>query len=125
MTFVARSSLACRRMAPYNLHTSPFLELSSPFTAYEAIKLLLLLPLLPLRLIVGCAVICIINSLAAWGVEEGEPLSAWRRRLVLASKELLPAVFLMMGFHVRVQGRENIARAQQLGAVGLFNHVAW
>lgn len=112
----------------YNVQNSPFLELRCPFTAYEALKMVLLLPLLLPRVLVGVgaiALIAAINSCVAWNWPVDRPLTPWRRRLVLASKELVFVVFTMIGFRVRVRGREHIAAAERLGAVAVFNHAAW
>ncbi|PNW78002.1 hypothetical protein CHLRE_10g460350v5 [Chlamydomonas reinhardtii] len=110
------------------LRDSPFLELGCPFTAYEALKMLLLLPWVPLRLCLGGAALvalAVINSAAAWGVPPDQPLPAWRRNVVLASKELVGVVLWALGFRVRVAGRRHLQQALQLGAVGVFNHASW
>ncbi|KAG2433324.1 hypothetical protein HXX76_008390 [Chlamydomonas incerta] len=110
------------------LKDSPFVELGCPFTAYEAAKLLILLPWVPLRLGLGGAalvLIAVINSTVAWGVPCDQPLPAWRRNVVLAAKELVGVVLWAMGFRVRVTGRQHLAAALQLRAVGVFNHASW
>lgn len=71
---------------------SPFIELNCPFTLYEALKMALLLPLVPLRIVVGglaLVAIAVINSIAAWQWPLDKPLTPMRRKLVLFSKELV------------------------------------
>lgn len=106
----------------------PFIELTTPFSTYEAIKMILLLPLVPIRATLGVLAFCLmtlVNMVAAYGCANDQPLSPWRRQLVLWGKELLIGTIWSMGFRVRVNGRENIAKAEALGSVILFNHVAW
>lgn len=79
------------------LDESPFLDLgSAPFTALEAVKLVLLLPLVVPRVLVGVLVLCLIaliNGAAAYNWPVDKPLTPARRRVVLVSKELLAIVF--------------------------------
>ncbi|GLC72510.1 hypothetical protein PLESTF_001258800 [Pleodorina starrii] len=113
---------------PEGLADSPFVELGCPFTLYEAFKMALLLPLLPLRLAFGglaLVAIATINSLAAWNWPLDTPLTPWRRRVVLLSKELVLVVLWCLGFRLRVRGRENIKLGERMGAVAVFNHVSW
>jgi hypothetical protein len=75
-----------------SLENSPFIELGCPFTLYEAIKMLLILPLVPLRLVIGglaLVAISVINSVTVWKWPLEKPLTPWRRRVVLLSKELV------------------------------------
>ncbi|GIL87534.1 hypothetical protein Vretimale_14747 [Volvox reticuliferus] len=111
-----------------NVAASPFIELGCPFNLYEAFKMLLLLPLLPFRLAIGglaLVAVALINSLVVrnWPLEK--PLTPWRRRAVLFSKELVLITLWCLGFRIRVRGRENIKIAERLGAVAVFNHVSW
>ncbi|EFJ39592.1 hypothetical protein VOLCADRAFT_100782 [Volvox carteri f. nagariensis] len=88
----------------------------------------LLLPLLPLRIAIGglaLVAIAIINSLAAWNWPPEVPLTPWRRRIVVLSKELVVITLWCLGFRIRIRGRENIKIAERLGAVAVFNHVSW
>lgn len=112
----------------YNTKDSPFLELRCPFTALEGLQMAIMLPLLPFRLAIGggaLVLIALVNSFAAYNWPVDKPLTPWRRRLVLASKELVWVVFTMLGFRVSVSGREHIRPAEEVGAVALFNHVSW
>lgn len=85
--------------------SSPFLELERPFTSYEAFKLVLLLPLMIVKLIIGVGTLCLIallNSLAAMGNADDQPLSPARRQVILfTSRYLLPVVHVCIGFRVR------------------------
>eukprot|EP00798_Chlamydomonas_sp_ICE-L_P011193 gene11193-18810_t len=111
------------------IEDSPFVELDRPFTAYEAFKMVVLLPLAIPRALIGClalVLIALINVLAVLGCGDIEaPMPAWRRRIILASKELLVVVVVMLGFKVTVKGRENIKKAEEAKAVVVFNHVSW
>lgn len=112
----------------YDVRSSPFLELQTPFTAYEAFKMVVLLPLVPLRILIAvlaCSVVAIINTCAAWGWPVDKPLTAKRRAWVLFSKEFLVVALWMLGFKVSVKGRENIRKAEDLGSVIVFNHVSY
>mmetsp|Transcript_17337 Transcript_17337/g.29646 ORF Transcript_17337/g.29646 Transcript_17337/m.29646 type:complete len:348 (+) Transcript_17337:126-1169(+) len=111
------------------LQDSPFLELSRPFTAYEAFKFVLLIPFILPRSFLGClalVIIAVINSLAVLGADLDQPIPSWRRAIIVCNVRcLLPVVFLCMGFHIKVKGREHLAAAHDLGAVAVFNHVSW
>lgn len=110
------------------LKDSPFFEYGTPFTAYEAFKLVLLLPLVPIRVLLGClaiALIALINGLAAYNWPVDKPLTPKRRSIVLQSRKLLTIVFYCLGFRIRVNGWEHIEQAERLGALLVFNHVAW
>ncbi|GIL63125.1 hypothetical protein Vafri_17254 [Volvox africanus] len=112
----------------YDTKNSPFLELRTPFSDAEAWRMLLLLPLVPLRLLVAalaCCVVAAVNTLAAWNWPVAEPLTESRRSWILFSKEFLLVVLWMLGFRVKVRGRENVARAAALGSVIVFNHVSY
>lgn len=107
---------------------SPFLDLSSPLTRYEVFKLVLLLPTVIPRIIVGLFVLIIIatiNSIAILGCNMEGPIAPWRRRICLMSKELLIIVFYMLFFRMRVRGRENLKAAERLKSIIVFNHVSW
>lgn len=107
---------------------SPFLELQTPFTAYEAFKFVLLLPVAVPRALIGVlaiALVALINSIAAWNWPVNKPLTPRRRAAILWSKELLIIVFWCLGFRIRVKGREHIKTAEELRSVACFNHVAW
>ena len=105
----------------YSVHDSPFFELNCPFTTYEAVKMVLLLPLVPLRLLlvlVGVCTMALLCSLACiGGLGQDQPLPIQRRRLVLLGKEALQLTLWAFGVHVRVQGRDNIQRAHEVGWV--------
>lgn len=106
----------------------PFFELTTPFNTYELVKMIVLLPLVPIRLVImvlSFSLMAFINAAAAYGCPIDQPLSAPRRQMVLWSKELLAITFWSLGFRIRVKGRENIAKAEAMGSVVLFNHVAW
>jgi lysophosphatidylcholine acyltransferase/lyso-PAF acetyltransferase len=107
---------------------SPFLELSSPLTRYEVFKLVLLLPTVIPRVVVGVFVLIIIatiNSIAIIGCNMEGPIAPWRRRICLISKELLIVVFYMLFFRMQVRGRENLKAAERLKSIIVFNHVSW
>ncbi|KAG2482434.1 hypothetical protein HYH03_018638 [Edaphochlamys debaryana] len=70
-------------------------------------------------------IVAIINAAAAWNWPVDKPLPANRRAWVLRSKEFLVIVLWMLGFRVKVTGRENIAKAEELGSVIVFNHVSY
>ena len=79
-----------------SISDSPFLELQAPFTAYEAFKMVLLLPVAIPRAIIGVlaiALVALINSIAAWNWPVNKPLTPRRRAAILWSKELLIIVF--------------------------------
>lgn len=112
----------------YDVRSSPFIELKTPFTAYEAFKMVLLLPLVPIRLLVAvlaCSVIAVINTFAASNWPLTKPLPKARRDWVLFSKEIFIVALWMLGFRVKVTGREHVKRAEQLGSVIVFNHVSY
>ena len=44
-------------------------------------------------------------------------MPAWRRKLVTAGANCAGFIMLMLGFRMRVRGRENVAEAKELGAV--------
>ena len=44
-------------------------------------------------------------------------MPAWRRNLVTAGANCAGFIMLMLGFRMRVRGRENVAKAKELGAV--------
>ncbi|PNG81818.1 hypothetical protein TSOC_015356, partial [Tetrabaena socialis] len=107
---------------------SPFLELRTPFSDAEAFRMVLLLVFFPIRMAIAVwavSVVAIINTWAAWGWPVDKPLTAERRAWVLYSKEFLVIVLWMLGFRVKVTGRENIRRAEELGSVIVFNHVSY
>lgn len=56
-----------------------------------------------------------------------KPLPRWRRRVVEMSSESCSRVVLFaMGFWwPRLIGAENYAKGQQMGAIGIFNHVSY
>ncbi|PNW83324.1 hypothetical protein CHLRE_05g248150v5 [Chlamydomonas reinhardtii] len=112
----------------YDLENSPFIELKTPFGDSEAWRMAIMLPLvIPRMLIMVCAfaVVALINTLAAWNWPVDKPLPASRRAWVLFSKEFMVVSLWMLGFRVKVTGRENIAKAEELGSVIVFNHVSY
>eukprot|EP00775_Hariotina_reticulata_P010920 gene10919-11075_t len=114
----------------YDVVNSPFIELETPFTTWEAIKMVLLLPTVPLRLVicvVSIIMVAIVNSIAIFGCDLEKPLPAWRRRLVeISSQTCSGTVLRAMGFWwPRVEGLENYRRGQEMGAIGIFNHVSY
>ncbi|GLC36238.1 hypothetical protein PLESTB_001365200 [Pleodorina starrii] len=113
---------------PYDTNDSPFLELRTPFSNTEACRMVILLVLVPVRLLIAvlaCCIVAVINTLAAWNWPVAQPLTERRRAWVLFSKEFLIVVLWMLGFRVKVKGRENIAKAEALGSVVVFNHVSY
>jgi 1-acyl-sn-glycerol-3-phosphate acyltransferase len=115
--------------AHYDTKTSPFLDLGMPFTAYEALKLVIFAPLLVLRCAVAlaaCTVLACFSAAASAGHPSMDtPFPPWRRRLAVTGSKLAGVVLWALGFQVRVEGRENIAAASALRCVALFNHVSW
>ncbi|GFR51156.1 hypothetical protein Agub_g13511 [Astrephomene gubernaculifera] len=112
----------------YDTRNSPFLELQTPFTDAEALRMVILLPLMIPRFLIAVltvSIVAIINTIVAWNWPVDKPLSVKRRALVLWSKELLIVVLWMLGFKITVKGRENIAKAEELGSVAVFNHVSY
>lgn len=107
---------------------SPFIELQSPFTVVEALKMLLLLPTVFPRVLIGVLtllIIAFVNSLAIVGCDLNAPLPPRNRQLCLYSKELLLVVFYMLGIRITVVGKHNLEIALSSGAVAVFNHVSW
>lgn len=54
----------------YDVVNSPYLELETPFTLWEAVKMALLLPTVPFRLCIAVAAIvavALVNSIAIFG----------------------------------------------------------
>ena len=50
-------------------------------------------------------------------------MPAWRRSVVTAGANCAGFILLMLGFRMRVRGRENLAKAKELGAVShSFSH---
>ncbi|CAL8471402.1 g10944 [Coccomyxa elongata] len=112
----------------YDTKNSPFLELKTPFTAREAAKMAFFLPWLLPRIVLGVlslTLLAIMSFFAALGWPLEEPMPPWRRKVVTASANCAGFVLLMLGFRIRVKGWENVAKAKQLGAIGLFNHSSW
>ncbi|KAI8464591.1 MAG: hypothetical protein J3K34DRAFT_439899 [Monoraphidium minutum] len=114
----------------YDMHDSPFIELQTPMTAWEIFKMVVLLPLLPLRLFfVFCAVIgvAVCNSILIAGCDLEQPLPRWRRRLVEISSQGFNGVILRcIGFWwPRVKGLQYWEAGKRIGAIGIFNHVSY
>lgn len=112
----------------YNTLDSPFLDLSSPFTAWEAFKLVVLLPLLVPRLLICLtAMVCLATCsyLAASGCDLTQPLTWWRRRLVVIASSFALIVLWSLGYRMKWRGLHNIRRGADLRALIIFNHVAF
>ncbi|WIA30170.1 hypothetical protein OEZ86_000262 [Tetradesmus obliquus] len=114
----------------YDVVNSPYIDLESPFTLWEAVKMALLLPTVPLRLcicVISIILVAIANSIAIAGCDLSKPLPRWRRRMVEISSQAASGTCLRaVGFwNPRVVSYHNYTKGQQLGAIGIFNHVSY
>ncbi|KAK9807513.1 hypothetical protein WJX72_001238 [[Myrmecia] bisecta] len=116
------------RLRHYDTKNSPFLELQTPFTTWEAVKVVLLAWTIPLRLfvgILGLLVLAAMSYVAALGWPIDQPFPKWRRELVKASRHCAGVVLFCMGFQIHVKGWHNVKKAEEVGALGVFNHISW
>eukprot|EP00882_Tetradesmus_deserticola_P021779 GHRQ01023577.1.p1 GENE.GHRQ01023577.1~~GHRQ01023577.1.p1 ORF type:complete len:331 (+),score=101.62 GHRQ01023577.1:91-1083(+) len=114
----------------YDVAASPYIDLESPFTLWEGVKMALLLPTVPLRLcicVTSIILVAIANSIAIAGCDLSRPLPCWRRRMVeLSSQTASGACLRAVGFwNPRVVNYHNYIKGQQMGAIGIFNHVSY
>lgn len=114
----------------YDTYNSPFIELQTPLTAWEIVKMVVLLPTVPIRLLlIACCIVGVAacNTIAIAGCDLDKPLPRWRRRLVELSSQGFNAVILRLaGFWwPRVTGREHWEEGRKIGAIGIFNHVSY
>ncbi|KAF6265277.1 hypothetical protein COO60DRAFT_1623935 [Scenedesmus sp. NREL 46B-D3] len=114
----------------YDVANSPFIDLGSPFTLWEGVKMALLLPTVPLRLcicVTSIILVAIANSVAIAGCDLSKPLPRWRRRLVEISSQTASGTCLRaVGFwNPRVLNGHHYTKGQQIGAIGIFNHVSY
>eukprot|EP00879_Flechtneria_rotunda_P030301 GHRR01032921.1.p1 GENE.GHRR01032921.1~~GHRR01032921.1.p1 ORF type:complete len:307 (+),score=47.18 GHRR01032921.1:1-921(+) len=128
-----RQQSTCAGMGPpqpYNAAKSPYLELETPFTAWEALKMAILLPTVPFRLfivVISTVAVSLINSVAIYGCDIDQPLHPWRRRIVeVASQTYSGMVLRLMGFWFpRVINYHYYLEGKRIGAIGVFNHVSY
>jgi lysophosphatidylcholine acyltransferase / lyso-PAF acetyltransferase len=114
----------------YDTNASPFLVLDAPFTWWEALKLLVVLPLLPLKIgvvLTASLAVGVCNAFAVGRCNLDEPLPRWRRRLVeLSSRVCTGTILAAAGFYwPRVKGRHNLKRGLEEGAIVCSNHVSY
>lgn len=114
------------------LEDSPFLEMRYPVTAYERGKLILLLPLLPAKcvLVFVCLMMTAAHGfVATLGANLDEPLNAWRRSVVVASRVWVRILLFVLGYWtLDFAGLENYTTAMRRGTervVVIFNHVSF
>lgn len=107
-----------------------FIDLECPIGAYEAVKLVLMAPvvlakgvLLSLVLVYAWAVLRVLLL----GHTSQTPLHRARRALVEAWVKFWARLLLFVGgfYRIRVTGRENLRAAQEARAVIVFNHVSY
>jgi 1-acyl-sn-glycerol-3-phosphate acyltransferase len=114
----------------YDTLNSPFLELNAPFTLLELLKLLFVLPLLPLKIAVvltASLAVGVLNALATNGCDLDHPLPRWRRRLVELSSQTCTSIILAAaGFYwPRVKGLQHLKKGLEEGAIVCSNHVSY
>lgn len=112
----------------YNTLDSPFLDLDSPFTPWEALKMAMLLPLVvPRVLLCVIAMMCLAacSYIAASGCDLTQPLPRWRRRLVLFASCFARVVLWALGYRLTWRGLDNIRRGADVRAMIVFNHAAF
>ncbi|GBF97219.1 lysophosphatidylcholine acyltransferase [Raphidocelis subcapitata] len=117
-------------MVLYDTYNSPFIELQTPLTAWEIVKIVIMLPTIPFRILfIACCVfgVAVCNTIAIWGCDLERPLPRWRRRLVeLSSQGFCGAIMRGAGFWCpRVKGLEHWEEGKRAGAIGVFNHVSY
>eukprot|EP00892_Ulva_mutabilis_P005918 jgi/Ulvmu1/3699/UM170_0005.1 len=121
--------MADARPERHNVKTSPYLELHNPFTVWEGIKMLLLLPIAALRallLILTLLLFALVSSLATAGARDRAPLPQWRRNIILGSRILGRFVLVCLGFWVNVDGWDHYTQARRSGVkLIIFNHPSW
>lgn len=112
----------------YDVLNSPFLELSTPFTLWEAVKMALLLVTVPPRLLVALVALSIqafLSIVAMFNWPDDQPLPPSRYMIVRWGSYLAGVVMLMLGFRVHIKGYENFKKAQKEGAIIIFNHSSY
>ena len=129
-----RNRLIKKTLAPLTIDPNPSLFPLSisrpPKTNREALKLLLLSPLIIPRCLgalAACTLLAAMSALAAWDWPESRPLSRPRRALTVAASKLAGVVLWSLGFSVRVRGREHLRRAlraKEDRPILIFNHVS-
>eukprot|EP00878_Enallax_costatus_P033598 GHUV01037130.1.p1 GENE.GHUV01037130.1~~GHUV01037130.1.p1 ORF type:complete len:117 (+),score=8.54 GHUV01037130.1:244-594(+) len=107
----------------YDVHNSPFVELETPFTVWEAVKMIILLPTVPVRLFIIFVLtiaVSIVNSLAIYGCDLEKPLPHWRRRVVeIASQTYSGIVLRAVGFwNPKIINSHYYLEGKKMGAVG-------
>lgn len=110
---------------------SPFLDTSSPMTAWEWFKIITLLPWTIFRIVVATPCVgivwCVI-SLLVWRQPINTPLSKWRRVFMNGWIRAWTTLLVRLGldfFTMKVTGKEHIAEAQTVRPIIVFNHVSY
>jgi len=114
----------------YDTRASPFLVLDAPFTRWERVKFVCMLPLLPLKLAVilfFALAVGVLNAFFTGACDLSKPLPRWRRRGVAASSRMCTgAILATAGFlRPRVKGRDHLRQGLRDGAVVVANHVSY
>ncbi|CAD7699234.1 unnamed protein product [Ostreobium quekettii] len=116
-------------MEHYDCRNSPFLDLRSPFTAWEKVKMaLLIVTVIPRVLLAFLALSCmaLLSTLATLHWPLDKPLPPMRRKIVLWSRHFSMVCVWLMGFWVRCHGWENVAEAEKKNVrLIMFNHVSY
>eukprot|EP00803_Ostreobium_quekettii_P008157 evm.model.scf_3012.1 EVM.evm.TU.scf_3012.1 scf_3012:3275-11455(+) len=116
-------------MEHYDTRNSPFLDLQSPFTAWEKVKMaLMIVTVIPRALLGLIALSCmaLMSTVATLGWPLDKPLPPERRRIVLLSRHFAMFCIWLLGFWVRYYGWENIKEAERKNIkLSIFNHVSY
>ncbi|KAK9828960.1 hypothetical protein WJX72_003052 [[Myrmecia] bisecta] len=110
---------------------SPFLDLSSPLTAYEWFKLVIGFPVFILKLLlaaVGLPFVWLVVRLLTVNTPLNQPLAPWRNNLLRPFVKFWAGVLVRIGFNFyapRVKGYKNVKKAEACRAIIVFNHVSY
>lgn len=130
-----RSTMAQQQRASHGptsmeeiIKDSPFLDLSSPMTAYEWAKVVLMLPWVIFKVILsvlGLIMVWALTRVLVIGAEPNDPGSSWRFSIIRPWLRFWTGVFLRLGlcfWGASVKGRHNFEVAERERAICIFNH---
>mmetsp|Transcript_6129 Transcript_6129/g.17582 ORF Transcript_6129/g.17582 Transcript_6129/m.17582 type:complete len:410 (+) Transcript_6129:361-1590(+) len=110
------------------IQDSPFLDLSSPMTAYEWLKAVVMLPWVAIKLflsVTGLIMVWAVTRVLVIGVKPNEPGSPWRFNIIRPWLRFWTGVFLRLGLSfwgAQVTGWEHFEEAERERAICVFNH---
>eukprot|EP01023_Acetabularia_acetabulum_P021735 TRINITY_DN2146_c1_g1_i1.p1 TRINITY_DN2146_c1_g1~~TRINITY_DN2146_c1_g1_i1.p1 ORF type:complete len:375 (-),score=43.11 TRINITY_DN2146_c1_g1_i1:302-1426(-) len=114
----------------YDLHNSPFIDLESPVTFFEVIKILTSAPWIFVKCLVCGSTLLFMtfcSVVATFGLPIDQPLPSWRRRVAEFGAKFANVINWMLGYWgFKVTGWKNYQKAMQMkNCIGVFNHVSF